>query len=154
MTQYVKYSYKLAQEICAKVAQGTSINKISQEEGMPSRKAIYKWITAKKKENKDDQSETSFDLLYAHAFDLQADIYFDKILTEAERADPTNMVSVNKAKLLVDTLKWIACRKWARKYDAEYIRMTKQDEILKDMEKLRENITDRISQVTQTSVKH
>lgn len=123
------YTKVLSNEICERIRQTESVLQICKDEHLPHRTTIYNWIADKRKENPDDPDEETFDILYARAFDVQIDIYFDKIISIAEEADDHNTNSINKAKLLVDTFKWVAARKWPKKYDGEYIRMIKQGEI-------------------------
>ena len=100
-----KLTPPLAKEICELIATGSSLNSICQRDDMPDYKTVRVWL--RKSEN--------FRLIYMQARDDQADFYADELRDIAYdvRADKDE---IEKAKLKVDALKWIASKLKPRKY--------------------------------------
>lgn len=80
---------------------GESLRSIVSDEGMPTRSTVHKWLA----ENK------LFSDQYARAKDNQADTLADEIMFIADNAE-----DVQKARLQVDTRKWIASKLKPKKY--------------------------------------
>lgn len=96
-----KYTDKLADEICNRIAAGESLLKITQETGKPDRVTIYRWI-----EERDE-----FRNKYARAKELQAETYEEMMLDTAKTEE-----DVQRARLIVDTMKWTASKLKPKKY--------------------------------------
>lgn len=96
-----KYTEALADKICERVAEGESLNAICKEPEMPARLTIYRWF----------REYESFSNNYARAREDQADFYADEIIALADSAtDP------QKARLQIDTRKWVASKLKSKKY--------------------------------------
>lgn len=96
-----KYTDELAAEICERIMNGESLRSIVQDDHMPNRSSVHKWLA----EIKDFSDQ------YVKAKDNQADTLADEIMYIADNAD-----DVQKARLQVDTRKWIASKLKPKKY--------------------------------------
>jgi hypothetical protein len=115
------YNSALASEICTLIAEGLSLRAICKRDGMPSRSAVFAWLI----------KHEDFVGQYALARELQADWLFDEILEIADDAmndfvthQTAEGVTVNRvdhehiqrARLRVDTRKWMAGKLAPKKY--------------------------------------
>ncbi len=95
------FTPELGALICERIAAGESLVKITSDEDMPARAAVYEWLS----------QDASFADKYARAREDQADTYADQIVAIAdEEPDP------NRARVRVDARKWVAAKLKARKY--------------------------------------
>lgn len=101
MARPTKYTEKLAAEICERIMNGESLRSIVQDDHMPNRSSVHKWLA----------EIQEFSDQYAKAKDNQADTLADEIMYIADTAD-----DVQKARLQVDTRKWIASKLKPKKY--------------------------------------
>lgn len=107
------YSEELALEICEQIAQGKSLRSICERDDMPCIKTVMTWRNANKE----------FLQQYARAREDQADFYADELISIADTMladdkgnafdDPT---AVSRAKLRIDTRKWIASKLKPKSY--------------------------------------
>lgn len=100
-----KYSNKLATDICTHISNGKSLRQIAELENYPSIEAMRVWLI----------KYPDFAVQYAHARDEQADYYADEILATIENA-PSSRDEIERAKVKVEALKWIASKLKPRKY--------------------------------------
>lgn len=96
------YSEAIADVICERLANGESLKKITDEEGMPSRVSVHAWLI----------KYPQFLNKYNEAREIQADVYADEM---DEIAHDTS-VDVARAKLIIDTRKWTASKLKPKKY--------------------------------------
>ena len=112
------YLEEVADDICSLLANGESLKTICERPGMPSRNTAYRWL----RENQDFRDN------YARATEDRADAMFEDILTIADtvKADP---VEIAKAKLKIDTRKWVLSRMNPQKFsDQQSLDITTQGE--------------------------
>jgi hypothetical protein len=103
-----RYSREISDEICARTIAGESIAEICRDPEMPSESAFYKWLA----ENRDGIVER-----YARAKDIQADMYFESIISISDEvAGCTDNAQVQAARLRVDARKWTASKLAPKKY--------------------------------------
>ncbi len=106
-----RYTLKLADEICERLAEGESLRRICSVEEMPNKATVFRWLSQHK----------AFRDQYARAREAQADSLADEILDIADEADNdsyiddngnvrTNHEVVARSKLRVDARKWIAAK--------------------------------------------
>lgn len=95
------YTDALADEICERVASGSSIRKICAEEGGPTMSAVFRWLN----------EHSYFQEQYVRAKEEQAELYADEIV---QIADETNDPA--KARLQIDARKWTAMKLKPKKY--------------------------------------
>lgn len=95
------YSQETADYICEQIALGNSVRKIVAEEGMPSRATIHLWL----------KTHPEFSDQYAWACQVRQDEKFDEIRDLA-----ANTEDVQRARLLVDVVKWQLSKEAPKKY--------------------------------------
>ena len=105
------YSDKLAQTICTRMIMGESVLSICKDKDMPSADTIYRWAFNK---------EHPFAELYKRAREIQAEKYVDEIMTIADDSSEdykeingkriVDNENIQRARLRVDTRKWVACK--------------------------------------------
>jgi hypothetical protein len=97
-----EYTQKVADRICEQIAQGYSLRGIvSFDPHVPGRATVHRWL----RENPEFRDQ------YAQAQERRADAYFDMAL-EVACYEP----DVQRARLIVDTLKWSAGRLSPKRY--------------------------------------
>lgn len=120
MTGVTTYTDQMALIICERLANGESLKSICEDENMPARSTVFKWLA----ENK------IFSDMYARAREEQADAIFDEILEIADdgRNDwmerrgeedagwVTNGENIQRARLRIDARKWMAGKLRPKKY--------------------------------------
>lgn len=108
------YSLELAEEICALIANGSTMQKISKIEGMPEGETMRRW----QKEN------PSFHAMYSLAREMRADARSDRIDDYAAMLMAGNLMP-DVARVLIDTEKWQASKENFRRYgDKQAIEQT------------------------------
>jgi len=95
------YSQEIADKICRRIADGFSLRSICEDKDLPTRETVRAWLCVK-----DD-----FSAQYVRAREEQADHYADEMMEIADTAD-----DVQKARLQIDTRKWIASKLKPKKY--------------------------------------
>ena len=107
-----KFTLKLADLICERLSDGESLRTICEDDDMPNRSAVFRWLAA----------HEGFRSQYAHARESQADTLADEILDLADRLrlgiktttkpnGDTETVEgdmVERAKLQIEARKWLA----------------------------------------------
>lgn len=99
-----RFTAKLSDEICDRIATGESLNTICQDLGIAYR-AVLMWL----------RKYPEFMLKYMRARDEQADFYADELRDIAYNV-PADKDAIEKAKLKSENLKWIASKLKPRKY--------------------------------------
>lgn len=97
------YSEELIAEFLYRIAKGRSVKSVCDDDDMPHRATIYEWLS----------QNSDFSDRYARASEQRADQYFDEMLDIADNALPEE---VQKAKLRIDTRKWVLARMNPVKY--------------------------------------
>ncbi len=87
------------------LAEGQSLRSIAKRDDMPSERAIFNWLL------KNDE----FKKLYDQAKQLQAEIRADEILEIVDNC-PLDRDEIQRARLRVDAVKWIASRLLPHRY--------------------------------------
>lgn len=101
------YTPELATEICARMSEGRSLRSVCRDEDMPNLSTVVRWF---KETDKQD-----FCAQYAKAREAMADAMADEALELADNCDP-DPGPVGKARLQIDTRKWLLSKVAARKY--------------------------------------
>lgn len=99
------YLPEVADDICALIASGESVLKISKRPGMPAQSTIYKWLS----------EHEEFSEKYRRARETQADYFADEMIGIADSCIP-DAAEVAKAKLRIDARKWYVTKVAPRKY--------------------------------------
>jgi hypothetical protein len=106
-----RYSPGLARRVCDAVAGGASLAAVCAAADMPSREIVAAWLDA----------HPDFRTAYTRALEFAADRFAEQILTIAD-GDPSGASSrsdagsVARAKLRIDTRKWLMSRLAPSKY--------------------------------------
>lgn len=99
------YLPEVAADICSLLADGESLRKVCDRQGMPNKATVFRWL-AQHEEFRDQ---------YAKATETRADAIFEEMFdiadTVAEEAS-----AVGKARLRIDTRKWALARMNPKKY--------------------------------------
>lgn len=95
------YNEEVATKICELIADGNSVRTICAMEGMPSRASIILWLT----------KHEEFSVQYARACAVRQEEKFDEI-----RDIAANTEDVQRARLLVDVVKWQLSKEAPKKY--------------------------------------
>lgn len=107
MSAGIAYSDEVAEAICARLAGGRSLRRICGDGDMPSLTSVMRWLAER----------PQFRQRYAVARSLQADLFADQILEIADGDDgASGSEAVQRARLRVDTRKWLMARLAPRKY--------------------------------------
>lgn len=119
-----KYSQHVAALICARLAEGESLRSICSDEEMPASSTVFLWLA----------KHADFSEQYARAREAQADALFDEIIDIADdsRNDwmeikygdsddedagwKVNHEHIQRARLRVDSRKWMASKLSPKKY--------------------------------------
>lgn len=116
------YSLEIAARICERLADGESLKAMCDDEDMPSRTSVFKWLGLHKE----------FADMYARAREEQADAIFDEVLNIADDArndwmekhdeDGSNIgwrengEAIRRSQLRIDARKWMAGKLRPKKY--------------------------------------
>jgi hypothetical protein len=114
------YTPEMADEICARIAEGRSLLSISKDEDMPAQGTIYRWLF----------NNTEFQEKYARAREAQADVLAEEIRDIADtpilgekvttKADGVRETvtgdTVDRSRLMVESRKWLAMKLKPKKY--------------------------------------
>jgi hypothetical protein len=96
-----KFSDKLADKICERIADGESLRAICADKNVPGKRTVMTWLS--RNEN--------FRHQYAQAREEQADFYADEIIEIAD-----NEADTNRARVRIDARKWKASKMAPKKY--------------------------------------
>lgn len=120
-----KFTKKLADSICAELADGKSMRTICKEEKMPAMATIFRWL--REKEEFREQYETAkqecADAMIEDILDIADNQVEQPILVEGKPIEIDGKAvtikdspSVQHAKLRVDARKWVASKLKPKKY--------------------------------------
>lgn len=106
-----KYTTAIGEAICRRLAMGESLIRICETEGFPDRHTVMHWLF-----NSDLPHHEVFSAMYARAREDQAEYFAEKMRETAADADEESKNGVNKARLIIDTDKWIASKLKPKKF--------------------------------------
>lgn len=101
MSRPSDYTPEIAGRICELLSNGMSLRKICEMDWAPDRVTVFRWI----------QAHTEFRSQYAQAREAQAETWADELIDLADNADDSQ-----KARLQIDTRKWVASKLLPKKY--------------------------------------
>jgi hypothetical protein len=96
-----KFSDKLADRICERIANGESLRSICADKNEPGKRTVMTWLS----------SNEAFRHQYARAREDQADHYADEIIEIAD-----NEADTNRARVRIDARKWKASKLAPKRY--------------------------------------
>ena len=114
------YSAKIAAEICTRIAEGESLRSVCKDSGMPHKATVCRWLAL----------HEDFQTQYARAHDWQAELIAEEILEIADDASNDwklierdgearwvlDLENIQRARLRIDTRKWMLARLAPKKY--------------------------------------
>jgi len=122
-----KYTPKLANKVCALLAEGMSMRKVAEQKGMPSKSSMFGWLaendefldqyTRAKQEAADSLVEEMLEIADDEA---TTDLIIDDVpVLDPETGKPYKILTsagVQHARLRVETRKWISSKLKPKKY--------------------------------------
>ncbi len=118
----------IAREICRRIADGASLRSICQDDDLPHRDTVRRWLRRK----------PDFRADYADARIYQAEHYIDEIVEIADTDD-----NPSRARVRIDARKWVAARLAPKKYsERSEIELSGGIDIANRLERARERIED------------
>jgi hypothetical protein len=102
----VTYSEKIASEICQRLVDGESLQKICEAPQMPNPATVFKWL----------EQKPAFLRNYTLAREMWADLQFSRMWEIADNQSG----DVNRDRLRIDTLKWSLARIAPKKYSERF----------------------------------
>lgn len=107
MARPSSYNAALADDICAKIADGQSLRAICEDEEYPDRSSVFRWLA--------DPANTEFRDQYARAREASADADADDIGHYAREA-AEGRIEPAAARAAIDGLKWSAGKRKPKVY--------------------------------------
>ncbi len=101
-----RYSRELADLLCEQLAAGRTLRSVCRDDGMPSRQAVQKWIAG---------DIDGFAERYEAARQLGYAAMEDEIIDLSDEA-ALDMAAVGKARLQVDSRKWVLAKSLPKRY--------------------------------------
>ncbi|MER9912227.1 terminase small subunit protein [Mesorhizobium sp. M0050] len=123
MARPSEFTQDIADTICELLADGKSLRSICEADDMPSRATVFNWLLKPERAEFFDQ--------YTRARELQADTHVDempdiaddsrndymtKVNGDGSTSEALNSENIQRARLRIDTRKWIAARMRPKKY--------------------------------------
>lgn len=99
------YTPEIADEICARIAEGESVRAICASEGMPGRRTVLDWLTR----------HEEFRAKCARAWDMQADALADQQL-EVVAGVLKGSIDPQAGKVAVSTYQWLGSKRAPKRY--------------------------------------
>lgn len=102
-----RYSDDIAVAICTEIAAGLPLRDVAKMPDMPPERTLYAWLVA----------HEPFQQMYARAREQRVERWSDEIIELAdEPVAPNDNAAVQRARLRVDTRKWLMSKLAPRKY--------------------------------------
>lgn len=114
-----KYTEELVDAICIDISNGSSLRAIAAKDGMPATWTMMRWLG--------DGKHEYFNVHYARAVEMRADLLVEDMLAIADAGENDTYIDehgnkktdhdvIARAKLRVDTRKWLASKFQPKKY--------------------------------------
>lgn len=131
MGQPSKYTRKIADEICSRLAEGETLRQICRDPHVPSKTTVMRWLSG------DSPAFRGFRDQYARARVLQQEHFADEILEISDDGsndwmdretrsgvmiEVPNHEVIHRSKLRVDTRKWLMERCAPKKYGPQVLK--------------------------------
>lgn len=128
MARPSSFTPDLAKRICAEIATGLSLNTICKQKDYPCIATVMNWLVRGEIETVGEYRQ--FLENYTRAREVQADVIFDECLEIADNAIALNE-DIAKARLRIDTRKWMAGKLRPKKYNDKLILEGNEDSPVK-----------------------
>lgn len=120
MNRPIEYSEEIAAEICERMIEGKGLLQICKDEDMPARGTVYRWLDGRQSfrdryaRAREAQMDYFAELIREIAFDEFGDIVLEQVGNKTTAV--ANHAKVQRDRLKVDSLKWIASKLFGRQY--------------------------------------
>jgi len=101
----VEFTQELFDSICDKLSEGQSLRKICEDDEMPTKATIFRWLRDKKELR--DQ--------YARAKEESSDAFAEEMM-DIIKDTKEDSNAIQKARLQIDTMKWLMSKQKPKKY--------------------------------------
>lgn len=114
------YSEEIAAEICERMIEGKGLLQICKDADMPARGTVYRWLDGRQSfrdryaRAREAQMDYFAELIREIAFDESGDIVIEQEGGKSKAV--ANHAKVQRDRLKVDSLKWIASKLFGRQY--------------------------------------
>ena len=123
------YTKKLADKICAQLAEGDSMRTVCKPDNMPDKATLFRWIRTR--EDFRDQyaraKQESADALTDEMLDIADDGTNDwttKANDDGSECDVINSEHIQRSRLRIETRKWLSSKLKPKKYgDSQHIKV-------------------------------
>jgi len=114
------YNQQLADKICELIAEGRSVVSVCSLPGMPCSASIYKWLSEQPyfSERYARAREVQLEVMAAELVDIADDSSQDRrtIVVNGHEIEIVDQDHINRARLRVDTRKWLLSKLAPKKY--------------------------------------
>jgi hypothetical protein len=112
-----EYTPQIAEFICARIANGESLRKITSDHDMPASSTVFKWLSEQKafSEQYARAREAQMEVMAQEIIDIADETLHDTI-TDEEGKERQNTEWINRSRLRVDTRKWLMSKLAPKKY--------------------------------------
>lgn len=107
------YTQDLAERVCVLIAQGDSVAKIGEMDGMPDARTIFRWLASNAGGDEDDPA--SFRQQYMRARASRADARFERLDEIMEKVG-NGLLDPAAARVMMDAIKWQSGKENAKRY--------------------------------------
>lgn len=120
MNKPIEYSEEIAAEICERMIEGKGLLQICKDDDMPARGTVYRWLDGRQSfrdryaRAREAQMDYFAELIREIAFDESGDIVIEQEGGKSKAV--ANHAKVQRDRLKVDSLKWIASKLFGRQY--------------------------------------
>lgn len=122
------YTQELADKICEQLALGLSMRTVCRADDMPSMATVFSWLRTKKEflEQYEKAKQESTDAMAEDILDIadeSTNDYVEEVRDDGSTYTKLNAENIQRARLRVDTRKWLMAKMKPKKY-GEKIDMT------------------------------
>jgi len=115
------YTEQLADEICERLSEGQSLRRVCLSDLMPDKSTVFRWLRTKQEfcDQYTRAKRESADALVDEMLDIADDSHNDwmeKFTEEEGKSDQLNPENIQRARLRIETRKWISARMQPKKY--------------------------------------
>jgi hypothetical protein len=110
------FTPEIADAICRRLAEGEPLRAICRDEGMPDRETVRRWLDADEtfRGQYAQAREQGLDALAEQCLEISDDERHDWVMTK--KGMLTDEVAIGRARLQVDTRKWLLAKMAPKKY--------------------------------------
>lgn len=119
------YTQEIADKLCALLADGQSMRKACESEDMPCKTTIFMWLRTNEEflnqytQAKEEAAESFADNINDIAENVGSPVFDEEgnlVYVDGKPLMQVDMVAINHAKLIIDTLKWSASKLKPKRY--------------------------------------